>query len=138
MSEMASYYETIKSLKAELLEMKDPRAVQAGDAEADEQLAVCAKNAAVYARLEVKAAARLALLEKEMGSLYLAKMIEYTDSKLESMSAVRSQKDKLVKAELVDHQYLIDETDAARKYFGKMGSVMIEWVNIYKKFRAVD
>lgn len=137
MSDMEKYYEDIKALKAVLIDPKDPRAVQAGDVAVDEQMAICAKNASVYARLEVKAGARLATLEKEYSAMYLAKMAEYTDAKLEEFSAVRSHKEKLVKAELADQQYLIDEASNARRYFAKMGEVMDAWIQVYKKFRAV-
>lgn len=136
MPDMTEYYQQIKELKAVLIEPKDPRSVQSGDSDVDEQIAVCAKNAQVYTRLEVKAGARLALLERDYSQAYLVKMAEYTDAKLEAMSAVRSQKEKLVKAELSDEQYLIDETQAARRYFGRMAEVMDAWVQIYKKFRS--
>lgn len=138
MSDMNEYYEQVQKLKAVLIEPKDPRAVQRGDADTDEQMAVCAKNAQVYARLEVKAGARLACLERDYATAYLAAMVSFDDAKLEAMSAVRSHKEKLVKASLAQEQYLIDETHAARKYFARMGEVMIEWLNIYKKFRKVE
>lgn len=138
MTDMQAYYEEIKNLKTYLLDPKDPRAVQSGDSEVDEQIAVCAKNLSVYARLEVKAAAHLSILEKEYSDAYLASMIEYNDERLEAICATRSQKEKLVRAELAEQQRRIDETNSARKYFSRMWETMNEWIQVYKKFRKVE
>lgn len=130
------YYAKVKRLKAVLVVVTDPQQIQKGSVEIDIELAKLAKNLEVYTRLSIHAGSRLALLDKEYAEKYLQAFASWTDDRLESVTANRGHKEKLVKAELREQQYQIDDTKNALIYFNRMQECCIQWMNIYKKLRG--
>lgn len=133
MTDMQSYYEKIKNLKARLVDIAQPQSIARGSIELELQMQYCAHNVEVYTRLKVHASTKAASLDKEYSEAYLVKCKELTDEILEEMSVTRSMKDKIIKNMLADIQYKKDETNSALRYFDDMRNTMIEFINIYKR-----
>lgn len=129
------YYETVKKLKAVLVQTSDPTTIRPGSEACDVEAAKLTKNHEIYNRLCVHAGARLARLEKAYAERYLQVFGEYDDTRLDAMSANRGDKKSLVKAELREEQAAIDETKNALLYFRAMAEWCIQTTHYYKKIR---
>jgi len=127
--ELVSQIEKIK-----LLPMNDARRVLVGDFGLLEEMAAVDQNK-MYVLKMLKLLGDLVSIRKRDYYRKKAETMDYlTDSKLEELAQVRSNKDSYAKAMISDYQYKWDYAENRYRYYDKLLEMLQERINLYKKF----
>lgn len=128
----------IRNKAQTLASLKDPRQVPAGTIHVDEEMAKAMHNLQIIDRIIMQAGLEVTRLEHEYNLMYMVKVGEWTEQKLEQFAETKSGKHSIIKRELADETRKVSEMQEIHRYFKNQRETMTEMMHFLKKIRLTQ
>lgn len=127
----------LKAKRSTLVEVRDPQTVPPGTTDVDDELFKLAKNLHILTDCILEAGTEKIRLEHTYNKKTMEHASTLSEEDLKAIGIVRSDKFKYIKSLLADEYAACERVRNIEKYFQNMMETYKEWVNIYKKVRAM-
>jgi len=137
MSDIENALKQIDSKRKMLVNVSDPEEVFKGSVEIDHEMHKLSKNLKILAELEYLAGTEKVRLEQIYNRKTMEMAKQLTGDQLEILGVVKSNKFKYIASALNQERADVDSMNLKYKYFRDIRETYVEWINTYKKTRAV-